>query len=320
MGSLPVSESEQSGGEEVAEVDRLIRETRPEPDAGSTIAFLGEVGSGKTVVAALLKHTLTTRWVPGSGGQWDALMVSGHDEINGTIRDMKGGRFPPPTVKDDYPALTIDLHRMKGPPSKRRLALRDMSGENYFEYLSGSGPRDADVLLSELLKGDGAYIAHATTYALMIDCKKVDDWDTDRPRAVNMLNTLYAIKQRLNCLDPNGRIMNPIALVFTKADTLPSGHASKPALALAEMYSDLRSSLRVRHSGPLGCFRVQTSTVGARSGQRKDDGSGEQGRRAESSEDGTGGPEHEQDARPAVPLTYSNRAYYDLITWLVDPR
>lgn len=320
LGSLPVSESEQSGGEEAAEVDRLIRETKPGPNAGSTIAFLGEVGSGKTVVSALLKHTLSTRWVPGSGGQWDALMVSGHDEINDTIRDMKAGRFPPPTVKDDYPALMIDLHRMKGPPSKIRLALRDISGENYFEYLSGSAPHDADGLLSELLKGDGAYIVHATTYALMIDCKKVDDWDTDKPRAVNMLNTLYAIKQRLNCLDPNGRIMNPIALVFTKADTLPSDHASKPALALAEMYNDLWSSLRVRHAGPLGCFRVETSTIGARSGQGEDDGSGEQGRSAESGEDDTSGQGQGQDARLAVPLLYSSRAYDDLITWLVDPR
>lgn len=315
-----MSESEQGGGEEAAEVDRLICKTRPGPSAGSTIAFLGEVGSGKTVVAALLKHTLSTRWVPGSGGQWDALTVSGHDEINGAIRDMKGGRFPPPTVKDDYPALTIDLHRMKGHPPKIRLALRDISGENYFEYLSGSAPRGADGLLSELLNGDGAYIAHATAYALMIDCKRVDDWDTDRPQTVNMLNALYAIKQRLNCLDPDGRIMNPIALVFTKADTLPAAYASKPALALAEMYSGLRSSLGVRHAGPLGCFRVETSTIGARSVQGEDDGSGEQGRSAESGEGGTGGPEHEQDARPAVPLTYSSRAYYDLITWLVDPR
>ena len=316
-----MSESEQDAGDTATEVDRLARETRPDYDAEKTIAFLGEVGSGKTVVAALLKHTLSTKWVPGSGGRWDSLMVSGHDEINNTIRDMKGGQFPPPTVKDDYPALRIDLHRMKGPPSKIGLILRDISGENYVDYMSESSDIDVDALLLELLKGEGAYIAHATTYVLMIDCEKVNDWDTDGPHAVNMLNRLYAIKRRLNCLDPSGRLMNPIALVFTKADTLPSNYAQKSARDLAGMYHDLASSLRIRHSGPLACFKVLVKTVDAYSGQGDYDNESEGGQDVDSggsSEDGAG--DRESDACLAVPLDYSNKVYYNLITWLVDTR
>lgn len=306
---------------DAAEVDRLARETRPGPDAGKTIAFLGEAGSGKTVVAALLKHTLSTKWVPGSQGKWDSLMVSGHDEINGTIRDMKRGLFPPPTVKDDYPALRIDLYRMKGPMSKIVLALRDISGENYFDYLSGSAQLDADELLLDMLKGEGAYVAHATAYVLMIDCEKVDDWDTDEPRAVNTLNTLYKIKQRLNCLDTAGRIMNPIALVFTKADTLTGKHAQKSARELADIYGDLSSSLRIRHSGPLAYFKMHARTDDSYSGRDGDGGSdtGGQGYDGdEPGEDDVGGPV--PGVRLAVPLDYSSKAYYNLITWLVGLR
>lgn len=315
-------ESEQGGGEVAAEVDRLVRETRPGPDDGITVAFLGEVGSGRTVVAALVKHTLSTRWVQGNGGWWDALMVSGHDEINSTIRDMKSGLFPPPTVKDGYPVLRMELHRMKGPPSKIGLVLRDISGENYFERLSRSPPlSDIDGLLAELLKGDGAYIAHAAKYVLMIDCEKSDGWDTDEPRAVNMLRTIHAIKKRLNCLDSHGRIMSPVALVFTKADALPPAHSAKQASDLAGMYRDLGSTRRILHSGPLAYFKVQASADGRRTGRDKGGGPGGRGH------DGGDGPREDDaddevapPARLAVPLSYSHRAYYSLITWLVDAR
>ena len=73
---------EESGGEPNPEVDRLLHETEPQ-GTDKTIAFLGEVGAGKTVVAALLKHTLSTKWVPGSNGRWDALTVSGTTRSTG---------------------------------------------------------------------------------------------------------------------------------------------------------------------------------------------------------------------------------------------
>ena len=321
---------EESGGEPNPEVDRLLRETGPQ-GTGKTIAFLGEAGAGRTVVAALLKHTLSTKWVPGSNGRWDALTVSGHDEINGAIRGMKGGLFPSPTVKDDYPALRIDLHRMRDAPSKIALMLRGIPGESYFERLSGSPPDGIDGPLLELLRGDGAYIAHATAYILMISCEDAGEWDTDKPRAVNAIKAIHAIKERMHCLDPDGRFMAPVALVFTKGDTLPAEHAQKPARDLAGVYRDLASTLRLTHSGPLACFKVQVATRGASLGQ----GSGGPGGRGplqragsdardhgegEGDEGDEGDEEPAPAARPAVPLSYSHRAYQKLVTWLVEPR
>ena len=320
---------EESSDEPNPEVDRLIHETKPRPGVDKTVAFLGEVGAGKTVVAALLKHTLSTKWVSGSNGRWDALMVSGHDEINETIRSMKDGLFPSPTVKDDYPALRIDLHRMRDAPSKIGLMLRDISGESYFEHLSGSPPDGVDELLMELLQGGGSYIAHATAYILMISCEDADKWDTDKPRAVNAIKAIHAIKGRMNCLDPNGRFMAPIALVFTKGDTLPAEHAQKQAHELAGMYPDLASTLRITHSGPLVHFKVQVMTTNTHL-EQDDNGTGGHDRRrqagsgARDPDDAQPGEDDDDEqapaARLAVPLTYSRNAYYKLITWLVDPR
>lgn len=320
---------EESSGDPNLEVDRLIHETHPPPDVDRTIAFLGEVGAGKTVVATLLKHTLSTKWVPGSNGRWDALMVSGHDEINETIRSMKGGLFPSPTVKGDYPSLRIDLHRMKDAPSKIGLMLRDISGESYFEHLSGSPPNGIDEMLMELLQGNGSYIAHATSYILMISCEDAKDWDTDKPRAVNAIKAIHAIKTRMHCLDPDGCFMAPVALVFTKGDTLPAELAQKPAHELADVYPDLASTLRVTHSGPRAYFKVQVMTSNAHSAQ---DGSGPGGHnlRRQASSDardpdddrpGEGGDDEQAPAaRLAVPLNYSSGAYLKIISWLVNPR
>ena len=194
LGPTVVSTPEQhaeSAEYDASDVDRLVRETEQEYDGRDTIAFVGEVGAGKTVVAALVRHTLSTRWVPRSRGRWEAQMVSGHDEINETIRRMKRGSFPPPTLKGDYPRLKINIHRMKGMPATLEMVLRDMSGEDYSGRLSKSNDDDnngdIDEQVVEMLKGDGAYLVHATKYVLMIDCEGIDEWETDKPRAVNAI-------------------------------------------------------------------------------------------------------------------------------------
>lgn len=328
-----LSELASSGGQGSVElnpeVDRLINETRQWHGAEKPIAFLGEVGAGKTVVAALLKHTISTRWVPSRKGRWDALMVSGHDEINETIRTMKRGLFPSPTVKDDYPALVIEMHRMQGAASKIGLKLRDISGESYFGYLSGSPPDNIDDLLIDLLQGGGSYIAHAKAYVLMISCEDADEWETDKPHAVNAIETIHAIQNRMNRLDHNDRFTTPVALVFTKGDTLPAEHAGKSPRSLAHMYHDLDSTLRIRHSGPLACFKVHVKTDGAhfeQDGDGLNDGDRllQSGPGAHDPEDTEPGGDGDSDPPPslrlAVPLDYSYNMYYKLITWLVDPR
>lgn len=272
-------------------VDRLIRETRPSRSCERTVAFLGGAGAGRTVLAALLRHTLTTMWVPGSRGRWDAVSPSGHDEINEAIRFMKSGLFPPAAAKSGYPALGIDMHRMTGAPGVVSLALRDAHGESRLETLSGPHAGGIDGLLAALLDGGGSHIAHAAAYAIVISCEDADGRaaaDAGR-RAAAAVRTIRAIKGRMGLLDHAGRFAAPVALVFTKADALSPGLAQAPVRRLADAYPGLVEALTVCQSGPLACFKVHAGTGG-----------------------GTG------QIAPAALLRRARLACFKLISWLAD--
>ena len=330
--SAPEQHAEGSAAYDAADVDQFIRETKQQYDGRETIAFVGEVGAGKTVVAALVKHTLSTRWVPRSKGRWEAQMVSGHDEINETIRRMKRGAFPPATMKDEYPSLMINIHRMKGMPGMVEIVLRDMSGEDYAGHLSESDSGGIDGQLAEMLKGNGAYLVHATKYVLMIDCEGIDEWETDEPKAVNAIKKIHEIKKRINHVDGKNRFINPLAIVFTKADTLPEQYAQKSAKDLASEYYDLMSWLRVAHAGPRSYFKVFATTSKERPDELEEEEGYEEEEETEEEgyeEEGAGETEeegYEEDESDdasiylAVPLDYSIEEYEKLITWLVSAR
>jgi len=321
-GRISTGDSAEGGSDEAAaNTDRLIRETRERYEGRDVTALLGTTGAGKTVATALIKHTLSARWIPNSRGRWEAQMDSGHDDVNKIIRKMQEGYFPSPALKDSCPSLAISIHRMTSGPRIIELVLHGMSGENYRDYLTEPGSANVDEMLSDLLAGDGAYIAHATKYVLMIDCEEADHWDTDKPQAVNMLKKITAIKKRRDCVDRHGRLMSPIGLVFTKADMLSGDRAKKNASALAREYPDLMSSLRISHSGPLAYFKVHARVA--------DDGDNLDARAGASTNPGgdgrsrEGGGEEvqaEPEKRLAVPLDYSVSEYHKLISWLVDTR
>ena len=310
-------------------VDSLIRETLQEYDGRDTIAFVGDAGAGRTVVAALVKHTLSTRWVPRSRGRWEAQTVSGHDEINETIRRMRRGSFPSPTMKSDYPSLKINIHRMKGMPATLEMVLRDMPGEDCSGHLSESADDDDDIdgQVAEMLNSNGAYLVHATKYVLMIDCEGIGDWDTGKPKAVNAIKMIHKIKERINRTDSTNRLTDPLAIVFTKADALPEQDAQKSAKDLASKYPDLMSWLRVSHSGPRSFFKVFAKTTEERpeDDEEYEDDDGEEYEDGEESKDDDA--EAAEDNEPAdpgnylvVPLEYSIEEYERLLTWLVSTR
>ena len=310
-----------SSDEAAANTDRLIRETRKQYEGRDVTALLGTTGAGKTVATALIKHTLSTKWIPNSKGRWEAQMDSGHDDVNKIIRKMQEGYFPSPTLKDSYPRLAISIHRMINGPRIVELVLHDMSGENYRDYLTEPGSANVDEMLSDLLAGDAAYIAHAAKYVLMIDCEEVDHWNTDKPQAVNTLKKIIEIKKRMNFVDRDGRLMSPIGLVFTKADMLSNDRAKKKAATLALEYPDLMSSLRISHSGPLAYFKVHTRVADDDDSlDARVDASTNPGGDGRSGEGGSGEAQAEPEKRLAVPLDYSVSEYHKLISWLVDTR
>ena len=271
-------------------VDRLIRETRPSRSYERKVAFLGGAGAGRTVLAALLKHTLATMWVPGSRGRWDAVAPSGHDEINEAIRGMRSGLFPSTAAKSRYPALGIDMHRMTGAPGVVSLALRDAHGKSRLETLSGPHAGGIGGQLAGLLGDGGSHVAHAAAYAIVISCEDADGRAAaSGQRAAAAIRTIRAIKGRMGLLDHAGRFAAPVALVFTKADALSPGLAQAPVRRLADAYPGIVEALMVCQSGPLACFKVHAGTGG-----------------------GTG------QIAPAALLQHARRACFKLISWLAD--
>ena len=238
---------------------QLIEKTRSEYNEKSNVAFLGKVSSGKTVVAALLKHTLSKYWIPNS--KWEMVPSSGYDEINEILRNMKKGSFPSATPKENYPKLVLDLYHMEGKPIKFELTLHDMSGENYSNLLTDTSYSNIDERLTDILSGDGVYLAYAKQYIILIDCEEKGEWETDIAGVAPMISTLRAIKQKIHNFDSNELLHTPIAIVFTKSDLLTGEDKNKSPEELAKYYPDLISSLRINHDQKhLGFFRISVSS------------------------------------------------------------
>lgn len=237
-------------------LESLIEKTRPQFKDKNIIAFLGEVKSGKTVVAALLYYHLSKVWIPQSKGKWEVVPISGDEVINEIIRNMKRGKHTDPTPENNYPKLIIDAYSMEGKPVKMQLALHDMSGENYADLLSNEFPNEDDRLV-EILSGDGAYLAYAKQYVIMVDCELKFDWDTDISKVARMVSSIKEIKRQIHNLDSDEKIHAPIAIVFTKSDILSLEDRKKSAEKLLDEYPSLRSSLNINHDhSSLACFTV----------------------------------------------------------------
>ena len=243
-------------------LEQLIEKTRTEfQDGQNRVAFLGEVSSGKTVVAALFNYTLSKSWIPKTNGKWEAVPVSGQDEINDIVRKMKKGEFAPATLSENYPKLVVGIYNMEGTPTKYELTLHDMSGENYSEYLTDPAYGSIQERLSEILSNNGAYLAYAKKYVIMIDCEKRKEWDTDISKVAAMIGRIREIKQKIHNFEESEKIHAHIAILFTKADLLSEDEQAKITRELAKEYPSLISSLNVNHDKEhLEFFKVSVST------------------------------------------------------------
>ncbi|WOV92370.1 MAG: hypothetical protein R1F52_04415 [Candidatus Nitrosoabyssus spongiisocia] len=183
------------------------------------VAFLGVAGSGKTVISAITARTLFKSFIPNSNGKWLGVYTSGDQKINDIIRDMKRGKFPPHTPGEEYPDLTIEIHNTEGVPVKFELKLNDMSGENYETFLVDAYP-DIDERLNTILSCGADYLAFAKKYVIIIDCAKIEDWDTDIASVNKMIMNIRKIKNKIHHFDEDEKMKETIAIIFNKSDLL----------------------------------------------------------------------------------------------------
>ena len=165
--------------------DRLLQIARNEFHDKNIVSFLGDVKSGKTVVSALLKHSLFNHFIPKKSAQYQAVVSSGNTVMNNILGNMiEKGQFPPSTRPIDNPEVIIEIHKKIGRGSgKIELMLRDTSGENYSDYLveeySNHDKRIEDILTINAIDkkiGPLSYLIFSKIYIILIDCSKDDLW------------------------------------------------------------------------------------------------------------------------------------------------
>lgn len=240
--------------------NKLIEKTLLEFKDKNIIAFLGQVGSGKTVVGAVFKYHLVKVWIPASKGDWESTSVKGGEAFNEIIRNMKQGIFTDSTPENNYPTLLIDVYSMQGKPVKTQLALHDMSGETYMKLLNKE--YDDEERLIKILSGDGRYLAHAQHYVIMIDCEGYDNWDDDISHVATLIRSIQKIKNRIHTHNNDEPIHEKISIVFTKTDLLKDELRQKLPEMLLDDYPELRSALNSMHDkNSLDCFKVYVKSV-----------------------------------------------------------
>ena len=246
-------------------LEQLIENAKSELHNENLVAFLGELKSGKTVVSALLKHALFNHFVPRSREKYEAIVSGGSTIINETLGSMiKDGLFPQGTWPIKSPVISMEIHTMKGRgPGVVKLILRDISGENYVKLLlkEYSNPEDRlyDVLMfnkdEKKSVGPLAHIVFAKVYVIIIDCSSDNPWEHEQSYAAQMITALRQMKEIINDTE-NGKIVCPIAIIFTKTDLLSTDSKSLPAEELMKKMPELMSSLKISHDGSIAYFKM----------------------------------------------------------------
>jgi len=247
------------------ELNQLIENARNELYDKNHIAFLGEVLSGKTVASAFFKHALFNYFVPKSRGKYEAIVIKGSDTINDTLKYiLKESIFPPTTWPIERRTISIEIHTMKGRgPPKIQLVLKDISGEKYTEFLTKEYD-DSEKRLYDILTfnknddekvGPLAHLVFSKIYVIIIDCQKQNVWQHEQSYAAQMITALRQIKELVKDSD-NGKIRNPIAVMFTKTDLLDEKERKIPAEELMKKMPEFISSLNISHNGLINYFKM----------------------------------------------------------------
>ncbi len=247
---------------------KLLEVAKQQLKDKNIVAFIGESYCGKTVVSALLKFTLSNYFVPKSNGEFEAEVTKGNNIISSIIkRMMHHGFFPPHTLPYHKSPIMIDIYNTSGFGGKIELILRDMSGEDYEDYLT-TEYENADDRISDLLsegKADGesysplSHLIFSKIYVILVDCSKYNEWITEQSNYALMIRVLKQLKEKAEEIS-DGKFTAPIAIVFTKADLLPEEKKNVKASELINVMPELVSALHINHKGLIEYFLVSVNT------------------------------------------------------------
>ena len=223
------------------------------------IAFLGEKFSGKTVHCALIKDVLAKDLKDYTKGKYIGIGTDGSDRMNQIIDKLYAGVFPAKTLLTEATPMTLEIYS-KSAGDKMKIVLRDMAGEKKEDLLEKD--MDVDERLEKIFKmapipgkpyGLLSHLVFAKIYIILIDCSKIDDWPSKQAYIKDTIRHLFDIKKRIDDI-VNNRIHAPIAVVFSKYDTITK-EKQKPVKELMKQLKEVAGALEIYHKGPISYFK-----------------------------------------------------------------
>ena len=171
-------------------------------------------------------------------------------------------------MKTDAMRITVQINSTVSAESVD-IALRDMSGEKYRDLVESELPEDEiEKRLNEIVKlgksqkssyGNMSHLIFAHIYVILIDCTN-DDWESKQNYVADVIQNIYKFKKTINETLHN-KFHAPIALIFTKYDTLPT----EKQLPIDELFKKLpviQNALTKYHAHDM--FKYFKSNVSSR--------------------------------------------------------
>lgn len=232
------------------------------------VAFLGKKGTGKTIISALIKDALFNFFIPKNADKFNGRVVKGFKEISEIQSYLLKGEFPPESPTQNPTEIRVELTNTGTLGRTIELLLQDISGEDHTRLLlNAKSGRD---LIRDILHeaqqdpntfGPASYIIFAKLYVILIDCEKFGSWRLEIANDLShLLNSLLSIKKEIN-ETVNNKIVNPIAIVLTKTDTLEKEMKLPPKeLVKNHMQEIYYSTLPAVQKGDVEYFGVHIDT------------------------------------------------------------
>lgn len=225
------------------------------------VAFLGDKYSGKTVHCALIKDAAVKHLREHTNGKYRGIATDGSERMNKIIDKLYGGEFPAKTYLEEATPMTVEIFS-KSAAETIKIVLRDMAGEKKEDLLEKEMP--IDDRMEEIFKlapiegkpyGMMAHLVFAKIYIILIDCSKYVEWPNKQAYVKDTIRNLFDIKQRIGDIT-NNRIHAPIAIVFSKYDTLDK-EKKKSVKELMKELEEIDGALEKYHKGPIKYFKSQ---------------------------------------------------------------
>ncbi len=281
-------------------------------EGSKIVALLGDSDSGKTVAATLLKDAIFSHFLPKHEDKFAANLVNGYDILSASEESMFSGTFPDPTTEGTTYEIEYEIENKDVLGSKTQIKIRDIDGEDYNELILGPDLEPMTRIREVLTRGKSAnqafgpmsYFIFSKMYILLIDCELYKKWKILDIRQAQAINSILQFKEAIDVAH-DGKILDPIAIILTKADQLPNDATGTAEELIKQNMPQFYYTIKNKHVGSREFFKSSVDL---------EEPSINKGQDESQTPDATPKPD-----KPHIkqPISYSSDEYVRLILWII---